>query len=205
MKRKILSIILAVMMLSVSLCMQSCAGKAPELDSVKERFIWLIENSKEINVLFFGKGLPIYEREGMLARELGLYYDDGYSSFNKVMETTRYKSTDEMKKCAEKVYSTDYLKAIYETAFDGYLTGSSSAYMRFYETSDWLYQSIYAPDYKLSERIYDYSSIRMIEPSSDEYINITIDTYTLANRKVKTISLSFVYERGNWYLDSPTY
>lgn len=185
--------------------MQSCAGKAPELDSVKERFIWLIENSKEINVLFFGKGLPIYEREGMLARELGLYYDDGYSSFNKVMETTRYKSTDEMKKCAEKVYSTDYLKAIYETAFDGYLTGSSSAYMRFYETSDWLYQSIYAPDYKLSERIYDYSSIRMIEPSSDEYINITIDTYTLANRKVKTISLSFVYERGNWYLDSPTY
>ena len=121
------------------------------------------------------------------------------------METTRYKSTDEMKKCAEKVYSTDYLKAIYETAFDGYLTGSSSAYMRFYETSDWLYQSIYAPDYKLSERIYDYSSIRMFAPSSDEYINITIDTYTLANRKVKTISLSFVYERGNWYLDSPTY
>ena len=62
-----------------------------------------------------------------------------------------------------------------------------------------------ATDYDLSERIYDYSGMEMVLPSNNEYINVTIDTYTLENPKVKTITLTFVYERGNWYLDSPTY
>ncbi len=205
MKKRIISMILVIMMLFVSLCTQSCAGKAPELDEIKDRMIWLIENSKEVNVLFFGKGLPTYDRESLLSAELGIYYDDGDKIYNKVMELSRYKNTDEMKREAEKVYSSSYLGAIYETAFDGYLTGSTSAYLRFYEDSDWIYQSTYAPDYELSERIYDYSSIKMINPSNDKYINITVDTYTLKDRKIKTISLSFAYEGGNWYLDSPTY
>ncbi len=205
MKKRIISVILAIMMLFVSLCTQSCAGAPPELDEVRDRFIWLIENSKEINVLFFGKGLPTYERESLLSDELGIYYNDSNTTYDKVMELTRFKSTDEMRAAAERVYSKDYLSAIYETAFEGYLTGSSSAYLRFYEETDWMYQSIYAPDYELSERIYDYSSIKMIEPSNEEYINITVDTYILKDRKIKTISLSFAYERGNWYLDSPTY
>ncbi len=205
MKKRILSAVLIIMMLFVSLCIQSCAGNAPELDEVRDRFIWLIENSKEINVLFFGEGLPTYEREALLSDELGIYYDDVNTTYDKVMELTRYKSSDEMRSAAERVYSEAYLSAIYETAFEGYLTGSTSAYLRFYEESDWMYQNIYAPDYDLSERIYDYSSIELIKPSNGDYVNITIDTYTLADRNIRTISLSFAYERGNWYLDSPTY
>ena len=203
MKKSIISI--ALVLIIVVLVMSSCSGSAPKIDEVRDRIVYLIEGSKEINILFFGSGLPTYKRDGLIETELGVYYDDEYTAYNKVMENSRFKSIDDMKKAAERVYSENYLDAIYETAFEGYMTGSSSAYMRFLETSDWMYQSISATDFDLSERIYDYSSMEIVKPSNGEYLNVTIDTYTLRDKKVKTITLSFIYERGNWYLDSPTY
>ena len=203
MKKSIISIVLVLLI--VVLGMSSCSGSAPKIDEVRDRIVYLIEGSKEINILFFGSGLPIYRRDGLIETELGVYYDDEYTAYNKVMENTRFKGIDDMKKAAERVYSENYLDAIYETAFEGYMTGSSSAYMRFLETSDWMYQSISATDFDLSERIFDYSSMEIVKPSNGEYMNVTIDTYTLRDKRVKTITLSFIYERGNWYLDSPTY
>lgn len=203
MKKSIISIVLVLLI--VVLGMSSCSGSAPKIDEVRDRIVYLIEGSKEINILFFGSGLPIYRRDGLIETELGVYYDDEYTAYNKVMENTRFKGIDDMKKAAERVYSENYLDAIYETAFDGYMTGSSSAYMRFLETSDWMYQSISATDFDLSERIFDYSSMEIVKPSNGEYMNVTIDSYSLRDKKVKTITLSFIYERGNWYLDSPTY
>ena len=203
MKKSIISIVLVLLI--VVLGMSSCSGSAPKIDEVRDRIVYLIEGSKEINILFFGSGLPIYRRDGLIETELGVYYEDEYTAYNKVMENTRFKGIDDMKKAAERVYSENYLDAIYETAFEGYMTGSSSAYMRFLETSDWMYQSISATDFDLSERIFDYSSMEIVKPSNGEYMNVTIDSYSLRDKKVKTITLSFIYERGNWYLDSPTY
>ena len=203
MKKGIISI--ALVLIIVVFGMSSCQGNAPKIDEVRDRIVYLIEGSKEINILFFGSGLQTYKRDGLIENELGVYYDDEYTAYNKVMENTRFKGIDDMKKAAERVYSENYLDAIYETAFEGYMTGSSSAYMRFLETSDWMYQSISATDFDLSERIFDYSSMEIVKPSNGEYMNVTIDTYTLRDKRVKTITLSFIYERGNWYLDSPTY
>ncbi len=205
MKKAIVSLILITVLIVTVLCTSSCSGKAPELEDVKERFIYLIENSKEINTIYFGSGLPVYERETLLSNKKGVYYNDTYTSHERVMEISRYLTVNEIKERSEEIYSTEYLEAMYETAFQGVMTGSSSAYMRFYESEDWLYQNLYATDFKLSERIYDYSTMQIVKPSNSEYINITIDTYTLEEKKVKNISLSFVYERGDWYLDSPTY
>ena len=205
MKRTIVSIILLIAITVTALSFASCSGKSPKLEDVKERFIYLIENSKEINSIFFGSGLPVYERESFLSDKKGVYYDDKYTTYERVMENSRYLTVNEIKEKAEKIYSTEYLKAMYETAFQGVMTGSSSAYMRFFESEDWLYQNLYATDFNLSERIYDYSSMQIVKPSNSEYVNITIDTYTLEDKTVKNISLTFVYENGDWYLDSPTY
>lgn len=187
------------------LMMPSCSENAPALEDVKDRFVYLIEGSKRINTLFFGSGLPIYDRDDTLVKEMGVYYDDDYTAYNRVTENAGYFSIDHIKDEAEKIYSKGYLDAIYETAFEGYLTGSASAYIRFFETTEWLLQNREAADFGLSERIYDYSTMKIVKPSSDKYINITIESYTLENSKRKTVSLSFIYERGNWYLDTPTY
>lgn len=205
MKKMLAGFLTAFMILTVVLSAASCSQSAPPLDEVKDRMIYLIEGSKEINALFFGKGIPVYDRESLLTSELGVYYDDQYTAYNRALESGRYLSVDHMKEEAEKIYSEEYLKAIYETAFDGFMTGSSSAYLRFLETNEWLFQNRDAVDFDLSERIYDYSTIEIVKPSSDKYINITIESYTLDDQKREKISLSFTFERGNWYLDTPTY
>jgi hypothetical protein len=205
MKKLLAAATLICIILTVVLSAASCSQSAPPLDEVKDRMIYLIEGSKEINALFFGKGIPVYDRESLLVAELGVYYDDKYTAYNRALESGRYLSVDHMKEEAEKIYSEEYLAAIYETAFDGFMTGNSSAYLRFLETNEWLFQNRDAVDFKLSERIYDYSTIEIVKPSSNKYINITIETYTIDNPKRETITLSFTFERGNWYLDTPTY
>ena len=97
------------------------------------------------------------------------------------------------------------MSALYETAFDGVITGNDSAYLRFYDNGEWLYQNIFANDFELCERIYDYSTMKIVKPSSDSYINVTIESYTLKNAERIEITLSFVYENGSWFLDCPTY
>lgn len=206
MKRISAVIMTVLIILTIALSTVSCSQNAPELEDVKDRMVYLIEGSKKINTLFFGKGLPVYDRESILSSELGVYYNDQYAAYNRVLEGSGYLSAEQMKDEAEKIYSEEYLAAIYETAFDGFITGNSAAYIRFYETSDWLFQNREAVDFNFKERIYDYSTIEIVKPSSDKYINITIESYSIDNpAKREKISLGFTFERGNWYLDTPTY
>ena len=204
MKRIIVICLIIITLLSTT-SLISCSRRAPELEDVRERFIYLIENSKKVNMIFFGSGLPVYDREGVIATEKGIYYNDELPAYNRVMEMSSYLTVEEMKQLSNEIYSTEYMAALYETAFEGVMTGSTSAYLRFLETSNWIYQNRYATDYKLSDRIYDYSTMEIVKPSNGEYVNITIESYTLEDRTRKTVLLTFVYERGNWYLDSPTY
>jgi hypothetical protein len=196
----ILSLVLITILSSVS-----CAGKVPELDGVKERFVYLIEESKKLNTLFFGTGLPVYRRNELLSERKIIYMTDEYAGYNRVTEQSPYLSVDEMKRACEQIYSEDYRSDLYESAFDGVMTGDSTAYVRFYDDGEWLYQNINATDFKLSERIYDYSTMKIIEPYSADYINVSIESYTLSDSTKRTVYLSFIYENGNWYLDSPTY
>ena len=196
----ILSLVLITILSSVS-----CAGKVHELDEVKERFVYLIEESKKLNTLFFGTGLPVYRRDDLISERKIIYMTDEYAGYNRVTEQSPYLSVDEMKRACEQIYSEDYRSDLYESAFDGVMTGDSTAYVRFYDDGEWLYQNINATDFKLSERIYDYSTMQIIEPYAADYINVSIESYTLADPTKRTVYLSFIYENGNWYLDSPTY
>jgi hypothetical protein len=185
--------------------MMSCAVNAPDISEVKERFVYLIEESKELNVVFFGTGLPVYRRGDAISDRKMVYFDDELTGYDRVMENTDYLTIDEIKASAELVFSEDYLSDFYESAFDGIMTGSSSAYVRFYDDTDWLYQNVNATVFALSERIYDYSTMNIIDPSSDTYVNISVESYSLADPTRRTVYLSFVFENGNWFLDTPSY
>lgn len=202
-KRIICTMIAIIICLSTVISMTSC-GQLPDIEPLKDRFIYLIEESKELNVIFFGVGLPTYDREGILEQRLGIYYDDKLPAYNTITPYTPYYNEDGIKESAEKVFSTNYLDKIYEGAFDG-IVNSGNTYMRFYELEGKLYQSISANDFGLSERIYDYSTMKIVKPSNNEYINVTVETYTLKDEKRVEITLSFAFERGDWYLDCPTY
>ena len=197
-------LIFIVLSMLISLC--TCNNKMPELDDdLRDRFINLIEDSKELNTIFFGAGLPVYYRDNEYSERLGVYFNDEMLGYYRVNENSSYITIDSIKAAAEKVYSKEYLSALYETAFDGVMTGNDSAYLRFYDDGEWLYQNILANDFELCERIYDYSTMKIVKPSSDSYINVTVESYTLKNSERIEITLSFVYENGSWFLDCPTY
>ncbi len=62
MKKRVLTMIMAaVMLLSVCASLGSCS-KPPEYSEIEDRFKELVEASYEINKVLFGEGLPTYER-----------------------------------------------------------------------------------------------------------------------------------------------
>ncbi len=204
MAKRILCMVLAtVLCVSTLFSLTSCSA-LPELDTVKDRFIYLIEESKQLNTIFFGVGLPVYDREGALSLRRGIYYEDELPSYNTLTNFAPYYNIDGIKQKAESVFSAEYLELIYEGAFKGVLSAGHN-YLRFYEFEGKLYQSQSATNFNLSERIYDYSTMQIVKPSNNEYINITVQSYTVDDPRPRTVSLSFIFQRGDWYLDTPTY
>lgn len=207
MKKRILASVLALILGVVSvLSLSSCQNStAPELDDVKERFVYLIEESKELNVIFFGVGLPVFRRDSSISDRKMVYAEDLINGYDRLSENSQHISIDSIKYYAEQVYSEEYLTALYEGAFDGILTGNAGAYLRFYDDGNYLYQNTSLYDFTVNERIYDYSTMEIIAPSSADYVNVSIESYSIADGSRITIILSFTFERENWYLDSPTY
>lgn len=206
MKKIFIGIISVLLVISATVTLSSCSGKAPNIEDVNERFVYLIEESKELNVIFFGTGLPIYRRDGELSERQMVYYNDKVSGYNKVLlDNSEYLSIDDIKSAADKIFSDEYLSELYESAFDGIMVNDSNAYVRFYDNTEWLYQNINAGEFSLSERIYDYSTMEIVKPSNSKYVTVSIESYTLKDPKRRTVDLTFVYENGDWFLDSPTY
>ena len=207
--KRVICIALCVIILVFSvISLASCAGsEAPELDSIKERLVYLIEESKSLNVLFFGKGLPVYRRDSSLADRKMVYVNSSYETdgYDRAMENSSYLSIDEIKAAASEIFSKDYSEEIFESATDGIMVGETSAYVRFYDNGEWLLQNKNINDFKVEERIYDYSTMKLMEPSGADYINVSVETYSIADSQRKIVYLSFSFENGNWYLDSPTY
>lgn len=204
MRIRIIALILFISIFTLSFT--SCSKEEPpSLDDVKERFIYLIEESKELNILFFGAGLPVYKRDDVISDKRQIYFKDDVYGYDLITEHSEYKSTEQIKEAAKKVFSSEYLSALYESAFEGVMVGEDSAYIRFYDNGSSLYQNTYATDFNVNERIYDYSTMKITDPSSSSYVNISVDSYSIEDGVYTTVYLSFAYENGNWYLDSPTY
>lgn len=206
MKKRIFCVILTfLMMMSAVMSLTSCSDQPPELEPIKDRLIFLIEESKELNVIFFGNGLPVYRKDGVLSERKMVYYNDSMGNYERIMENSHYVSIDQIKIDAARIYSTEYLEEVYESAFDGVMVGETNAYVRFYDNGDFLCQNVDFFEFTLTERIYDYSTMEIVAPYSQDYINLKIEAYSIVDNVRKEVSLSFALENGEWYLDSPTY
>ena len=205
-KRIFTGFICLVLLMSTVMSLYSCStSNPPELDDVKERLVYLIEESKELNVIYFGAGLPVYRRESAISDRKMVYFAESLGGYDHITEESDFITIDAIKEKSESVYSENYLTDVYEGAFDGILTGNTGAYLRFYDDGQNLYQNTTLHDFQVNERIYDYSTMEIVKPSSADYINVTVESYSIASSERQTINLSFTFERGNWYLDSPTY
>ena len=220
MRRKI-CMILALLMLSFTVgcggcnSCNSCEGPAPELNQVYDRFVELIEASKEVNTVLYGAGLPVYAQEGDYARYHQLYEEGVEDSYEMVTEYAKFISEGQIKTAAEKVYTKECLSPFYTAIFEGVAFSSGHvgavSEARYLENSNngWMYASKDAsdPENQLSgSRIYDYSTIQIIKPSTAKRVRITVNSWMEGSpEKVEQTSLTFVPgEDGKWYLDTFT-
>ena len=210
-KQRIISTVLALLMLAgmvagLSACSASYA-EPPDIDEVYDRLVEVIEASHEVNVLLFGAGLPVYPRGDAEDELVHRYYGVTDNGQEFVTPYAKYGSIAEMQAAIAAVYSTEYRESLFETLFTGYADKGLSVMMpaRFSEDEKALYQSRYVDPLVSGVRVYDYASMKIVEYSHASYMRVSVSSYTDDRPdEWKTVYLSFVYENGNWYLDSPS-
>ena len=208
--KRILTILLALCMLAGTVVgMSSCSkGTPPPMEEVYDRLVQVIEASHEVNVLLFGAGLPVYDRGDAEDELVHRYFGFGDESRVYVTPYAKYVSIEEMKTAIAAVYSTAYRESLYESLFTGYVADEMSVAMpaRFSEDDRYLYASTYVTPLVEGVRVYDYASMEIVEyVRSTSRLRVSIRSYAENYpEEWRTVYLSFVYENGDWYLDSPS-
>ena len=208
--KRILTLLLAVLMLAGSVMgLASCSASepAPDIDQVYDRLVQVIEASHEVNVLLFGAGLPVYPRGDAEDELVHRYYGVADNGQQFVTPYAKYASIAEMQAAIAAVYSTEYRESLYESLFTGFAADEMSVVMpaRFSEDERFLYMSKYVDPLVDGVRVYDYASMEIVSYSHSSRLRVSINSYTEDRpEEWKRVYLSFVYENGDWYLDSPS-
>ena len=204
-KLLIVSLFSVLMLTSVTAC--SRRGPAPELDTVYDRLVEVIEASHEVNVLLFGVGLPTYPRGDAEDELLHRYFGVPDNGREFVTPYAKYLFIADMKAAISAVYSKAYSESLFESLFTGFADSGISGNLpaRYNEDEIALYQNTYVKPLVSGVRVYDYASMEILPESYDTYIRVSIRSYTDENPdEWVTTRLSFVYEDGDWYLNSPS-
>lgn len=208
--KRILTLLLAALMLAGSVMgLASCSASepAPDIDQVYDRLVQVIEASHEVNVLLFGAGLPVYPRGDAEDELVHRYYGVADNGQQFVTPYAKYTSIAEMQAAIAAVYSTEYRESLYESLFTGFAADEMSVVMpaRFSEDERFLYMSKYVDPLVDGVRVYDYASMEIVSYSHSSRLRVSVNSYTEDRpEEWKRVYLSFVYENGDWYLDSPS-
>ena len=205
--KRILLILLVVVIVLMASCCDAPRDPAPDIDEVYDRLVQVIEASHEVNVLLFGAGLPVYTRGDAEDELVHRYFGMSDESREFVTPYAKYNSIADMQAAIASVYSTEYRESLYESLFTGYAADEMSVMMpaRFSEDEKFLYMSRYVDPLVKGVRVYDYASMEIVEYSHASRLRVSIMSYTEDHPDVwKKVYLSFVFENGDWYLDSPS-
>jgi len=191
-----------------------CAGRAPNLEQIYDRVVALIEDSYELNEIFYGKGLPYCDRNLPIYESMYRDYTKlGYTKDYHIVSTqARYHTVEEIKQAAAKVYSSALLESsVYPSMFDGLVQstpGSTSKYLpaRYIQDNTDLYILIEDEGEKHPiPLIYDYASMEIIRPSNASRVSISINAWEEGKPdRVIEMKLFLVMENGVWLLDKLT-
>lgn len=156
-----------------------------------------------------------YLVEGYTEPEYEFFYDsEDPHDYDYVRPNEKYRDVDDIKAAAEKVYSSDYLEAIYESMFIGSVAASDKVEglsARYIEYSDSegnisLMRSNTSAAFITEIRQYDFSTAKIVKPANSKYVTIEIDSYLPSKPAERlTVRLSMLLENGQWMLDAATY
>ena len=174
----------------------------------------LIEKSEELNVIYFGEGLPMTEDAAVL--------EEFYSSFDTDIKSINYQPVDsecgytnetELREATLDVFTENYSEYLFERAFSGisavYDEGTEDQY-----TATAVYAMYIEENGILTARIdiaesamelgrkYDLDGMEIVRVK-ENYVVVSIPSEM--NGKALDVELKVVMTENGWRLDSPTY
>ena len=217
--KKITALILAVL-LAVASCgiLAGCAA-TPQVEDLYDRVVYLIEEAYEVNTVFYGPGLPVYENGSEYAELNHVYFGfDQAKHYEYVTPQSKFQTVEQIKIAAEKVYSKGFLEVVlYPAAFDGYAIdnsagGTAFGLARYQDISGVFCQSLSKDENGKDEntlytamRVYDYSTMEVLSLGRADACKVSMQSWLESTpEKVETVEISLILQDGEWYLDSFT-
>ena len=201
----------AVVLITIGILVWFFFFNPPKIETVYDRVVELVEESQEVNTVFYGAGLPVHKTNGDYAEFTHLYFGFKYKNqYEIVTNQSKFISTIAIREKAEQIYSKDFLeKVLYPFAFTGHAVdnvGGNVSVARYLDDEEWIYQSISEDDnYLKGTRIYDYSTMKVSINGNSKAFYVTMDSWLEESpEKVEKIRLRIVLQDGEWYLDSFT-
>ena len=211
MKKIVVTVLAVLMLISLIPTVSGCAS-VPAVEEIYDRVVFLVEESYELNALFYGCGLPVWEEDSEYVDFMHLYYGlNSAQSYEMITQNAKFYSVDEIKQAAEKVYSKDYLNdVLYKTAFDGYAIedgagGAVVGVSRYYENEGYFWQAKNHKVFYTAMRIYDYSTMQVHALGRGDACVVTMDSWLEDTpEKVENVEIPLVLQDGKWFLDNFT-
>lgn len=148
--------------------------------------------------------------------EKDFYYNESFpADYDVIVLEEEIKSIEAIKEAAEKVYSKDYLSAIYETLFTGVMISEDSVeevmtarYIEYEDASGtrwFMKSSTYKP--LVSEvRRFDIDTAKILRGSNRQRLRVEIESYLESAPEDRiVVVVNLVMQDGEWYLDNGTY
>lgn len=208
--KKTICLLLSLVCLALSCFSFSGCATPPAVEDIYDRVVELIEASYEVNTVFYGPGLPVYETNSKYAQVRRMYYNfDKLGSYEFVTEYAKFMGEEEIMLAAEKVYSAGFLNDVLAmAAFTGYASNDGAGgvdymYARYLEDETWFYQSTADNTHYTAMRVYDYSTMQVLSLGRSDACKISMDSWLEDSpEQVETVELSLLLQDGEWYLDS---
>jgi hypothetical protein len=177
-------------------------SKPPALELIYDEAVALIEQSHAVNDIVFGYGLPAWAIDSDYAALRNLYPQA--TSYEYVSEYATCRTVLDIKQAMAKVYSAGYLDSLYTTLFDGYAYEEGIMAAQFHEDSQHLYQHKTYEPLVTWQRIYDYSTMRVVDGDAQTAV-VEIESHLENDPEIVVVTLVLVLEENGWRLDTPTY
>lgn len=209
MRKILLFLLTATMLVSLAVSLPSCKKKSTEPDEIRAALETLIPASAELNEIYFGLGLPTAaDEEGYANPDEGLVYEQ-------VLPSCKYQTEAELREATLSVFTESYANALFERGFSGLsvkyddngLLGSelpSTLYAMYIETDGVLTKRTNVKDEALRlGREYQIDKMTVVRQKND-YVVVDIPTMMDGEESV-TVTLKLVITENGWRIDSPTY
>lgn len=199
----------------ILILLTSCSSPEYTADELRPILDELLTRSAELNVIYFGTGLPLAE-DAEAAEEFYAAFDYDIESINyhPVSSDAPYQNETELREATLEVFTEDYSEYLFSRAFTGIsetFTDDSTetsrvesvVYAMYIETDGVLTVRLDLDEEAMElGREYDTANMEILR-CRDDYVLVKVPT--TMNGEPLDIELKLVNTADGWRLDSPTY